>query len=43
MTLESLSRVFSRLTRARLISATRSEVTLHAPEQLQTLAYHFAD
>lgn len=43
MTLESLSRVFSRLTRARLISATRTEVTLHAPEQLQTLAYHLAD
>lgn len=43
MTLESLSRVFSRLTRARLISATRTEVTLLQPEQLQTLAYHLAD
>jgi CRP/FNR family transcriptional regulator, anaerobic regulatory protein len=43
MTLESLSRVFSRLSRAKLISATRTEITLQAPEQLQNLAYHLAD
>lgn len=43
MTLESLSRVFSRFSRAKLISASRTEVTLHAPDQLQALAYHLAD
>lgn len=43
MTLESLSRVFSRLSRAKLISATRTEITLLQPDQLQTLAYHLAD
>lgn len=43
MTLESLSRVFSRFSRTHLISATRTQVTLHAPEQLQALAYHLSD
>jgi CRP/FNR family transcriptional regulator len=43
MTLESLSRVFSRFSRAKLITASRTEVTLHAPDQLQALAYHLAD
>jgi CRP/FNR family transcriptional regulator len=43
MTLESLSRVFARLSKAGLISATRTEITLHSPDQLQTLAYHLAD
>lgn len=43
MTLESLSRVFSRLSRAGLISATRTEITLHSRDQLETIAYHFAD
>jgi len=43
MTLESLSRVVSRLTRTGLITATRSQVTVLAPEQLRTVAHQLAD
>jgi len=43
MTLESLSRVFSRFSKAGLISATRTEITLRAPAQIESVAYHLAD
>jgi CRP/FNR family transcriptional regulator, anaerobic regulatory protein len=40
MTLESLSRVLARLSKSGLISATRDEITVRAPSDLEALATH---
>jgi CRP/FNR family transcriptional regulator len=40
MTLESLSRVFTRFNKAGLIRATRKHVDLLKPETIATVGYH---
>jgi CRP/FNR family transcriptional regulator len=40
MTLECLSRVIARFARAGMITATRTQLTQHQPEQLAILAGH---
>jgi CRP/FNR family transcriptional regulator len=43
MTLECLSRVLGRFTRAGLVSTRRGEIVIERQSELETLAFHLPD